>query len=152
MQFFGILVLISTATFALAQLPVKVGYDTKYGDQSFGSSSVACSSGLAKNGWNTLGNVPGFPYVGASPTVADWNSPQCGKCYKIFNTVNKKSIFVTAVDHSNPNFVISVQALNDLTGNLAVELGTIDAIYKLMPSMTSCQRPSSMRRRSTVLV
>lgn len=42
-------------------------------------TTVACSDGanglIWRYGWNTLGDIPNFPYVGGAEAVRGWNSP-----------------------------------------------------------------------------
>lgn len=114
-----------------AATSVTVKYDTTYDDGSFPISSVACSdgsNGLEGKGYSTLGQLLTFPYIGASPTIPGWNSPNCGACYQI--TFNSVSINVMAVDSSVGGFVLSQAALDKLTGGQAVALGSITASYE----------------------
>ncbi|KAH8155764.1 uncharacterized protein LAJ45_00774 [Morchella importuna] len=99
MQFSTILLtLVSAATSALA---VTAAYDTTYDTSSLSTLVLACSdgvNGLYTKGYQTLGSVPNYPYVGAVETVAGWNSANCGKCYSV--TYGSTTIKVTAVDHA----------------------------------------------------
>ena len=107
---------------------VQVRYDTKYGDPTWSTLATACSdgkNGLATKGYPTLGSLKNFPNVGASSTIAGYNSKRCGECYKLY--YGGKEIYVTAVDHSATGFVLSLAAMDELTGGLAVELGAITA-------------------------
>jgi len=61
--------------------------------------------------------------VGASAEVPGWNSPQCGKCFKINYKGN--NIYVTAVDHAGTGFVLSKAAMDALTGGQATAIGRI---------------------------
>lgn len=111
-------------------ITVQVRYDTTYDNAALPITSIACSdgaNGLGSKGYSTLGAVPGFPSVGASPTIGGWNSPNCGACYAI--TYNGATIYVTAVDAATDSFVLSQQALDKLTGNQAVALGVVTASY-----------------------
>ncbi|RPB10232.1 Cerato-platanin [Morchella conica CCBAS932] len=128
MQFSTILLtLVSAATSALA---VTAAYDTTYDTSSLSTLVLACSdgvNGLYTKGYQTLGSVPGFPNVGAVETVAGWNSANCGKCYNV--TYGSTTIKVTAVDHAASGFVLSLAALNTLTGGQGVALGRVDVTY-----------------------
>lgn len=113
-----------------AQTSVSVQYDTTYDNSSFPISHVACSdgpNGLEGKGYNTLGQLPDFPYVGASPTIPGWDSPNCGACYNI--TYNAVSLYVMGIDSSTSAFVLSQAALDRLTGGQAVALGQVTAFY-----------------------
>ncbi|KAG6375800.1 Cerato-platanin [Boletus reticuloceps] len=113
----------------LAQTTVQsVSYDTTYDDASLSLSSVACSNGvygLETKGYTTLGSLPDFPYIGGAYTVTGWDSPACGTCYSL--TYGGTTIYVLAVDVALDGFNISEEALNALTGGLAVELGRVNA-------------------------
>lgn len=118
-----------------APTSLTVQYDTTYDNSSFPVGHVACSdgpNGLERKGYNTLGQLPDFPYVGASPTIAGWNSPNCGACYNI--TYNTVSIYVMGIDTSSYAFVLSQAALDRLTGGQAVALGQITASYDAVDS------------------
>ena len=124
------LLVLASALAATASIPVQVRYDGVYGNPALSTLNTACSNGingLATKGYPTLGSLKNFPNLGASPTIEGWNSTQCGACYKLF--YGGKGIYVTAVDHSATGFVLSTAAMNELTGGLAVELGTIAASY-----------------------
>lgn len=86
------------------QVPTQIAYDPTYDDASLSLTKVACSDGanglITKYHYQTLGNLPKFPYVAASSQVAGWNSPQCSRCFGL--TVGKNVIFVAAVDHAGP--------------------------------------------------
>jgi hypothetical protein len=53
----------------------------------------------------------------------------CGSCYKL--TWQNNSIYVTAIDSTQEGFNIALAAMNNLTGNLAGQLGRVLASYDL---------------------
>ncbi|OKL60005.1 Allergen Asp f 15 [Talaromyces atroroseus] len=109
---------------------INVQYDTTYDNSAESINSVSCSdgtNGLGTKGYNTLGAVPGYPLVGAAPTISGWNSANCGACYSI--TYAGTTIYVTAVDAATDSFVLSQEAMDRLTGNQAVALGHVTATY-----------------------
>lgn len=111
------------AAFAQTQ---SLSYDTTYDNPSLSLTSVACSNGpngLITKGYTTLGSLPTFPNVGGVYTVTGWNSAGCGTCYNV--TYGSKSLTVLAVDVSLDGFNLSEEAMNTLTGGLAVELGRV---------------------------
>ncbi|KAF8533512.1 Cerato-platanin [Trichophaea hybrida] len=117
-------------TIVSAGAPVEVRYDTVYDTSTLSTLSVACSdgvNGLYTAGYKTLGALPNFPNIGAAVQVAGWNSPQCGKCYKLY--YNGKIIYVTTVDHAGTGFVLSKQAMDTLTGGQAQMLGAVNASF-----------------------
>lgn len=75
MQFSQLLQLL---TFTTAASAITVSYDTGYDDSSRSLNSVACSDGqhglITRFGWQTQGQIPKFPYIGAAQAVGGWNS------------------------------------------------------------------------------
>lgn len=115
---------------APADASVTVSYDTKYDDPNLDLLTTSCSDGqygLVTKGYKTASSLPSFPRIGGAFTVPSWNSPNCGKCYQL--TWEGKSIYVTAVDHAGEGFNIAQEALDELTGGLAVQLGRVTATY-----------------------
>lgn len=119
-------------------------WDSVYDNSAQSTLTLACSdgvNGLYTKGYPTLGSIPKFPFVGAAPTIPGWNSPNCGKCYKIYSTAGgvARTIYVTGVDtsRSSGNFVLSKAALNVLTNNQAEALGRV-AISWAEASKSSC--------------
>jgi hypothetical protein len=86
-------------------------------------TQVSCSDGseglITRWGYSTID--PMSPYVAAVSNVV-WNSPNCGKCYKV-TANNGKVIYVTAIDHCEPvgsaalHFDMHPTAFNELFGN-----------------------------------
>lgn len=115
---------------------ISVSYDQKYDVGSSSLTTVACSdgvNGLMSRGYTDFASLPSFPRIGGAPTVAGWNSPNCGNCYQIHysNPHYQNTIFVTAVDAAPGGFNLGLQAMNQLTNNQAVQLGRVDATYSL---------------------
>ncbi|KAH9057037.1 Cerato-platanin [Lactarius deliciosus] len=105
-----------------------VRYDTVYDNSKGSLSTVTCSdgaNGLLTKGFTTFGSLPSFPNIGAAQVVEGWNSSACGTCWQI--TYVGKSINVTAMDTGKDGFVLSLEAMNTLTGGHATELGVVDA-------------------------
>lgn len=110
---------------------VDVTYDTLYSYPDLSTLALTCGTGengLYPKGYVVLGDLPNFPFVGASPTVEGWNSPNCVACYRL--TYKDKSINIIAVDDAQDGFVLSQAALDELTNGQAVELGNITATYE----------------------
>ncbi|KAK7037549.1 hypothetical protein VNI00_011041 [Paramarasmius palmivorus] len=115
--------------FAASSEAVKLSYDTTYDNSSGSLLTVTCSdgqNGLASE-YPTFGDLPGFPHIGAASGI-QWNSPDCGFCYELTHATRRgrKSIYLLAMDRSVEGFTSSRQAMDDLTGGRAVELGSID--------------------------
>ncbi|KAI8953346.1 EC5 protein [Xylaria longipes] len=116
-------------TLAVATLADTVAYDQGYDDAGRSLTAVACSDGvnglMTRYGWQTQGQIPRFPYIGAVAAVAGWNSAACGTCWQL--KYNGRTINVLAVDHAGAGFNIALKAMNDLTNGQAVALGRVDA-------------------------
>ncbi|KAK7456499.1 hypothetical protein VKT23_010749 [Stygiomarasmius scandens] len=132
MKFFTVL---SSAAVLLPALAgaVQLQYDNTYDNRNGAMSSVACSDGvnglITRFGWQTFGNIPRFPHIGAAAAVAGWNSAQCGTCWKLsYTNANSvtKSINVLAIDHAGAGFNVAQAAMDELTGGQAVALGRVD--------------------------
>ncbi|KIM63755.1 hypothetical protein SCLCIDRAFT_1213915 [Scleroderma citrinum Foug A] len=104
-----------------------LSYDPVYDNASQSLDKLACSNGsngLETKGYETLGELPKFPYVGGVYTVTGWNSPACGTCYNV--TYGSTTISVLAVDVALQGFNVAETAMNALTGGQAVQLGRIN--------------------------
>jgi cerato-platanin len=115
---------------ASAATTVPVTYEPKYDNGNFSLLGTACSdgqNGLVTKHYDTAGSLPSFPNVGGAFTVSGWNSSDCGSCYQL--TWQNNSIYVTAIDVTQQGFNIALTAMNNLTGNLAVQLGRVSASY-----------------------
>lgn len=115
---------------------VSVSYDTAYDNAGASLTTVSCSdgaNGLITQGYSTFGSLPKFPLIGGAPTIAGWNSPNCGNCYSIHYKAGKvdKTIYVTAVDAAPGGFNLGLRAMNQLTNNQAQQLGRVTATYAL---------------------
>ncbi|KAK4211034.1 eliciting plant response-like protein [Rhypophila decipiens] len=126
MYFPKALAIFSLATTSLA---TSVSYDTGYDDAGRSLSVVSCSDGpnglITKYGWQTQGQVKGFPNIGGVQAVGGWNSASCGTCWKA--TYKGNTIYVLAVDHAANGLNIGLGAMNKLTNNQAQFLGRIEA-------------------------
>ncbi|CUS14168.1 unnamed protein product [Tuber aestivum] len=124
--------LMAMATSAFAQVATTAGYDTVYDNGSLSTLSLACSdgpNGLYTKGYQTLSSLPRFPRVGSIETIPGWNSPNCGKCYKVTYTATGASINMIGVDAAASGIVMSLGALDELTGGLGEELGRVNVTY-----------------------
>lgn len=145
MQFSTAIVsLMAMAAGAFAQVATTASYDPVYDTSSLSTLSVTCSdgtNGLYTKGYQTLGALPGFPRVGAIETVTQWNSPNCGKCYKVTWTDTGASINIIGVDRATSGIVLSLGALNELTGGQGVNLGRVNVSY-VETAATDCGYPA----------
>ncbi|KZV88956.1 SnodProt1 [Exidia glandulosa HHB12029] len=107
-----------------------VSYDTTYDNSKLSTLNTACSDGshgLYTKGFKTIGQLKTFPFVGGAPEITDWNSSQCGGCYKI--TYGNKTVTFTAIDKAN-TLNMGLNAMNTLTGGKAKKLGNAKVTYQ----------------------
>ncbi|THU97726.1 Cerato-platanin-domain-containing protein [Dendrothele bispora CBS 962.96] len=116
---------------------VKLQYDNTYDNRNTALTSVSCSDGanglITRFGFQKFGDIPQFPHIGATSSVAGWNSDQCGTCWKLSYTNGSgktKSIHVLAVDHAGSGWNVAQAAMDELTGGQAVALGNVDVTEK----------------------
>ncbi|KAF9893666.1 hypothetical protein FE257_009834 [Aspergillus nanangensis] len=131
------------SAFLSSAVAVSVSYDPKYDVAGSSLNTVACSDGI--NGlvtkYPTFGQIPSFARIGGAPTIAGWNSANCGKCYQLHfksGTIDK-SIYMTAIDAAPGGFNIALAAMNELTDGHAVELGRVEATYTEV-ALSNCGR------------
>ncbi|KAF5022394.1 hypothetical protein F66182_5534 [Fusarium sp. NRRL 66182] len=113
-----------------------ISYDTGYDNKARPLTAVSCSDGtnglITKYGWRTQGNIP-TPYVAGVHNIAGWNSPNCGKCYRV--QYRGRQIHVLGIDHAAAGLNIGLDAMNALTNGQGAQLGRIDAqVYSAAPS------------------
>jgi hypothetical protein len=119
-----------------AAYSVTVRYDPKYDSPDVSLTAVACSdgkNGLITKGYETFGDLPNFPDIGAAYVVEGYNSTSCGSCWELTYTKSDKTaktIYVTAIDHAGDGFIIAETALEHLGGQQAVDAGHIEATAK----------------------
>ncbi|KAF7799631.1 hypothetical protein EIP86_010869 [Pleurotus ostreatoroseus] len=115
-------------------------YSQQYDNPKISLNAYACSNGphgFEAKGYTTIGQVPGFPNVGAAFAVGGWDSPNCGTCWKL--TYEGASINIVAVDHAaEGSFNIALSAMDKLTGGKAIDLGRVDVQYEQVDA-AQCQ-------------
>ncbi|PGH34215.1 hypothetical protein GX50_02989 [[Emmonsia] crescens] len=124
-----IALLLSLSNLTLSQEVMTVAYDEVYDNANLDLLTTACSdgsNGLVTKGFSVAGNLPIFPRVGAAFSVEKWNSPNCGKCYKLKFEETGVEIPVIAIDHAGNGFNLAKAAMDELTGGRAAELGRVD--------------------------
>ncbi|KAF8162815.1 Cerato-platanin-domain-containing protein [Crassisporium funariophilum] len=120
------------ALFVTSARGLSVSYDTAYDNASQSLNTVACSNGpngLITRGYTTFGSLPKFPYIGGVPSIAGWNSPSCGSCWKLTYTNAQgvlKTVNILGIDVATPNYNIGLTAMNELTNGEAISLGRVD--------------------------
>ncbi|OAT05857.1 allergenic cerato-platanin Asp F13 [Blastomyces gilchristii SLH14081] len=121
--------LLSLSKLTLSQRVMTVAYDEVYDNANMDLLTTACSdgsNGLVTKGFSVAGDLPIFPRVGAAFSVGGWNSPSCGKCYKLTFEETGVEIPVIAIDHAGSGFNLAKEAMDELTGGRAAELGRVD--------------------------
>jgi len=119
------------AALVVVSQAVNTSFDTVYDNKAQSLNTVACSTGsngLVTAGFTTFGSLPTFPNIGGAPAITGFNDPDCGSCWNLTFTNSKgakKSVVITAIDVSTPDFNIGETAMNTLTGGQAVQLGRV---------------------------
>ncbi|KAL4933448.1 allergenic cerato-platanin Asp F13 [Aspergillus undulatus] len=112
-----------------------LSYDPNYDVGTNSLNTVVCSGGdfgLLTEGYTDFQSLPSFPRIGGAPPITGYNSPKCGSCYQVtWNSATgaTNSIIVTGIDQSTGGFNVGRHAMDELTGNRAVELGRIDVTW-----------------------
>lgn len=105
-----------------------------YDNASRSMNAVACSDGenglITRYGWEEQGQIPGFPHIAASSTVASWNSPNCGQCLRV--SYGGRALSILAVDHADVGLVVSQKTMDFLARNQSVAKGVIDMKVQLV--------------------
>jgi hypothetical protein len=128
--------IISLAAILPAAYSDTVKYDTQYDNPNISLTAVACSDGeygLLTKGYDTFGDLPNFPHIGAAFAVEGYDSASCGSCWELIYTKGDgttKTIYITAIDHSGDGFNVAEKALTDLGGQQAVAAGHIKVTSK----------------------
>jgi len=128
----------AAAPVALALAPslvsaVQLQYDNTYDDKSVPLTNLACSDGpnglITRFGWQTLGDIPSYPNIGAVDAIAGWNSPSCGSCWQVTYTDGNGVAHtenILGVDPAGTGFNVAQQAMDELTNGNAVFFGKVD--------------------------
>ncbi|GJJ10904.1 hypothetical protein Clacol_005132 [Clathrus columnatus] len=129
------LLAVVTASPAPPPTILKVTYDNTFDNPTGSLNGVACSNGkngLVTRGFTDFKSLPSFPFIGGAQAVAGWNSTNCGTCWAL--TFNGRTINVLAIDTAGHGFNIAQEALDELTGGKAVQLGFVNAAVIQVPS------------------
>lgn len=134
--------IISLAAILPAAYSDAVTYDPEYDNGDVSLDAVACSDGkfgLLTKGYNTLGDLPSFPHIGAASAIEGYDSASCGSCWELTYTTDKttKTIYVTAIDHSASGFNVAGKAMKDLGGQQAVDAGHVE-VTSMLVAGTKC--------------
>ena len=90
---------------ALPTTTAMVAYNHKYDNPNASTSSVAC--------WNLYPSYPefykfpSFPRIGGAFDIGFSPGPNCGRCWKLTNLLNGRTVVITAIDHAELGFVVS---------------------------------------------
>ena len=108
--------------------PLRATYDATFDNKAGSLNGVACSNGpngLASR-FPTFGDIPNFPFIGGAFDVV-WNSPNCGGCWNITNSMMGVSIQITAIDTASAGFNIAQEAFEKLNGG-QIGQGVVDVV------------------------
>ncbi|KAE9403830.1 Cerato-platanin [Gymnopus androsaceus JB14] len=123
-----LLSLFVSAAVAASAFADTLKYDTIYDIGSESLDVVACSdgvNGLLTKGFTTFNSLPSFPNIGAFAAVTEWDSPNCGTCWEIV-WGDSAPLYALAIDVAGTGLInLSEEAMNTVTGGLAVELGSV---------------------------
>ena len=101
-----------------------------YNNATQSLNNVACSdgtNGLVTRGFSTFDKLPTFPNIGAGYTVHNWNSSECGSCWKLTYAGTGVTIYAIAIDTVYSGFDLSEAAVGTLTlGNAGTSFSEID--------------------------
>ncbi|KAL6886826.1 eliciting plant response-like protein [Trichoderma evansii] len=115
---------------------VSVTFDTVYDDPSRSLSKVACwrkgTGFMPKLDWKLQKDAVGFIGIDA---IRAFSSAQCFSCWKI--EYGDKHISLFAIDSADSGIVLSLNAMQSLTGGRARELVRIDATATQI-SLSNC--------------
>ena len=115
--------------------PAKLQFDSTYDNPDGRLDAVACSdgpNGLITRGYGpTFSTLPQFneyKHIGSAAAIEGWNSVNCGTCWTLNYTTKffQKEITVFVMDAAKEGFVLSEEAMNDLTGGQASALGQVE--------------------------
>ncbi|KAK7037546.1 hypothetical protein VNI00_011038 [Paramarasmius palmivorus] len=128
MKFFAIF---NALAFTSSAIAINLAWDTNYDSPNASLTTVACSNGdnglITRFNFSTFSDLPTFPFIGAAPNIAGFNSPNCGTCFLLnfTNSTGTHSIHFTGIDVGVNSFVTGQNALNSLTNGQAEQLGVI---------------------------
>lgn len=131
MKFLSALALLPLAL--AARTPTSISWDPVYGNGGQSLATVACSdgsNGLLTKGYTTFSSLPQYPNIGGSPTVAGWNSANCGKCYNLY--YGSVVVKVRAVDTAPGGWNVNKAVLDKLTGGRAEAVGRVNGEYEVV--------------------
>lgn len=108
-------------------------------------TSFACSDGpnglITKTGATNVAQLrtklrTGV-YITAAPSVAGWNSVNCGQCWQLRNPKNNKTISAIAVDHAAPDLVGGEDAFRALSTSGTLKEGAL-TVYPAEKVHSAC--------------
>ena len=104
---------------AAAVKETEVRHNSKYDNPNTLTSTVACKNLDVK--YPKFGNFPTFARIGGAFDIVAPGPPywhNCGRCWKLHNHHNNRSIHFTAIAHAKHGFVVSDQAFKHLSGGV----------------------------------
>ena len=94
----------------------RVKYDSKYDHKHGDTSKVACAHSLAHR-FPHFKDIPHFPLIGAAFDIKK-GAHNCGKCWRLHNKKDNKTIALTAIDSTEKGFKVSKEAYEKLGGKV----------------------------------
>jgi hypothetical protein len=106
-------------------------------------TSFSCSDGanglITRYGVNNLQRLQTKlqpnTYIGASPAVAKWNDPNCGKCFRATNPSNNKSLNFVVIEQ-NSGVVTGEEGFRLLSPSGTTSEGTLTVNVAELPSQS----------------
>ena len=108
-----------------ANISYALGFNEPDGTHSTGGSALPVDLAAAR--WKAeMEPLKKLGVKVGAPAVTGFNSAACGSCWNLTFTNGQgksTSITITAIDVATPDFNIGLTAMNELTGNQAVQIG-----------------------------
>ncbi|RPA92881.1 Sm1 protein [Choiromyces venosus 120613-1] len=128
------LMTLAASTVLAEEVHSTASFDNVYDLPDLPTLDLACSNGVAglssTLGLDRISQVPHYPLVGVIEKVEGWGSLSCGKCFRVMNQQSGQNINIIAVDHADMGLVLSLAALDQLTGGQGQVLGRVDVRYE----------------------
>ena len=124
---------VDQTNFPIGIAAVDVRHNNKYDKPNILTNTVACKN--LHLAYPKFKNFPTFPHIGGAFDIVDPGPPDwrnCGRCWKLHNHNNSRSVIITAIDHANYGFVVSDEAFKILSGGVLLSQLT-NIMYYTVP-------------------
>ena len=115
--------------FPTAIVAADVRHNIKYGNPNIFTNTVACKNLHLL--YPKFDDFPTFPRIGGAFDIGTTPGHNCGRCWKLHNPHNNRSVIITAIDHANYGFVVSDYAFKKLSGGVLLPVLTAILYYPL---------------------